>query len=84
MRIIVRYFFRGLRVLLAPVMLVSEKLSTPRSVEPPSFTTVRESGNARPAVAWRGGRRSAMLPRDHDAEGEMTVYRPGALMPHRG
>ncbi|XUO88965.1 glutaredoxin [Halomonas sp. KM072] len=33
MRIIVRYFFRGLRVLLAPVMLVSEKLSTPRSVE---------------------------------------------------
>jgi len=33
MRIIVRYFFRGLRVLLTPVMLVSEKLSTPRSVE---------------------------------------------------
>ncbi|WP_404377472.1 glutaredoxin family protein [Vreelandella aquamarina] len=33
MRILVRYFFRGVRVLLAPVMLISEKLSTPKAVE---------------------------------------------------
>ncbi|KPQ19262.1 glutaredoxin family protein [Halomonas sp. HL-93] len=32
MRTLVRYFFRGLRVVLAPIMLVSEKLSTPQSV----------------------------------------------------
>ena len=33
MRIFIRYFFRGVRVLLAPVMLISEKLSTPKAVE---------------------------------------------------
>ncbi|BBI74812.1 MULTISPECIES: glutaredoxin family protein [Halomonadaceae] len=33
MRILIRYFFRGVRVLLAPVMLISEKLSTPKAVE---------------------------------------------------
>ncbi|MAP34518.1 MAG: glutaredoxin [Halomonas sp.] len=33
MRILIRYFFRGVRVLLAPVMLISEKLSTPKPVE---------------------------------------------------
>ncbi|GAB2726807.1 glutaredoxin family protein [Halomonas garicola] len=33
MRILIRYFFRGVRLVLAPVMLVSEKLSTPKSVE---------------------------------------------------
>lgn len=35
MRTLIRYFFRGLRVLLAPVMLVSEKLSTPKTVTRP-------------------------------------------------
>ncbi|EHJ92032.1 glutaredoxin family protein [Vreelandella boliviensis] len=33
MRILIRYFFRGLRLVLTPVMLISEKLSTPKSVE---------------------------------------------------
>lgn len=33
MRILIRYFFRGVRLILAPVMLISEKLSTPQSVE---------------------------------------------------
>lgn len=33
MRILIRYFFRGVRLVLAPVMLMSEKLSTPTSVE---------------------------------------------------
>ena len=33
MRILIRYFFLGVRVLLAPVMLISEKLSTPKAVE---------------------------------------------------
>ncbi|BBI51524.1 hypothetical protein HORIV_39450 [Vreelandella olivaria] len=33
MRMLIRYFFRGLRLVLAPVMLISEKLSTPKSVE---------------------------------------------------
>ncbi|PKH61109.1 MULTISPECIES: glutaredoxin family protein [unclassified Halomonas] len=33
MRVLIRYFFRGLRLVLTPVMLVSEKLSTPKSVE---------------------------------------------------
>jgi len=33
MRILIRTFFRGLRLVLAPVMLISEKLSTPRAVE---------------------------------------------------
>ncbi|WP_280554496.1 glutaredoxin [Halomonas sp. 25-S5] len=33
MRILIRTFFRGLRLVLAPVMLISEKLSTPQAVE---------------------------------------------------
>ncbi|MWJ28375.1 glutaredoxin [Halomonas sp. ZH2S] len=33
MRIVIRYFFRGLRLVLAPFMLIAEKLSTPQSVE---------------------------------------------------
>ncbi|MDN7133756.1 glutaredoxin [Halomonas sp. MC140] len=33
MRILIRYFFRGLRVVLAPVMILSEKLTTPTSIE---------------------------------------------------
>lgn len=32
MRIIIRYFFRTLRLILTPFMLLSEKLSTPKSV----------------------------------------------------
>lgn len=32
MRIVIRYFFRTLRLVLTPVMLVSEKLSTPRAI----------------------------------------------------
>ncbi|WP_416140413.1 glutaredoxin family protein [Halomonas sp. HK25] len=33
MRIIIRTFFRGLRLVLAPVVLIAEKLSTPKSIE---------------------------------------------------
>ncbi|MBS9402222.1 glutaredoxin [Halomonas sp. TRM85114] len=33
MRILIRTFFRGLRLVLAPVMLISEKLSTPQAIE---------------------------------------------------
>lgn len=33
MRIVLRYFFRTIRVLLAPIMIISEKLSTPKAVE---------------------------------------------------
>ncbi|MCG6657956.1 glutaredoxin [Halomonas campisalis] len=34
MRLLIRYFFRGVRLVLTPVMLTAEKLSTPtRSVE---------------------------------------------------
>ena len=33
MRMLIRYFFRGVRLVLAPFMLISEKLSTPTSVE---------------------------------------------------
>lgn len=33
MRPLIRLFFRGLRLLLAPVVLISEKLSTPKTVE---------------------------------------------------
>ncbi|MDR9439764.1 MAG: glutaredoxin [Halomonas sp.] len=33
MKILIRTFFRGLRLVLAPVMLVSEKLSTPKAIE---------------------------------------------------
>ncbi|MCM0614235.1 glutaredoxin [Marinobacter sediminum] len=32
MRVIIRYFFRTLRLILTPFMLLSEKLSTPKSV----------------------------------------------------
>ncbi|MCK7545446.1 glutathione S-transferase N-terminal domain-containing protein [Marinobacter bryozoorum] len=32
MRVIIRYFFRTLRLVLTPFMLLSEKLSTPKSV----------------------------------------------------
>lgn len=32
MRIVIRYFFRTLRVILTPVMLISEKLSTPKAI----------------------------------------------------
>jgi len=33
MSILIRSFFRGLRLALAPVMLISEKLSTPQAIE---------------------------------------------------
>lgn len=33
MRILIRYFFRGVRLVLTPVMIISEKLSTPQAVE---------------------------------------------------
>jgi glutaredoxin len=33
MRLFIRYFFRTLRLILTPFMLISEKLSTPTSVE---------------------------------------------------
>ncbi|MFC3282241.1 glutaredoxin family protein [Litchfieldella rifensis] len=33
MRLFLRYFFRTLRLLLAPVVLIAEKLSTPQSIE---------------------------------------------------
>lgn len=33
MRVIIRYFFRTLRLILTPFMLISEKISTPKSVE---------------------------------------------------
>lgn len=32
MRMIIRYFFRALRLILTPFMLLSEKMSTPKSV----------------------------------------------------
>lgn len=32
MRFVIRSFFRGLRLVLTPVMLISEKLSTPKAV----------------------------------------------------
>ncbi|MCR8914591.1 glutaredoxin [Marinobacter panjinensis] len=35
MRVIIRYFFRTLRLILTPFMLISEKLSTPTGVERP-------------------------------------------------
>lgn len=35
MRILIRYFFRGVRLVLAPVMLISEKFTTPKAVERP-------------------------------------------------
>lgn len=33
MRVFIRAFFRGLRLILTPVVLLSEKLSTPKAVE---------------------------------------------------
>lgn len=33
MKLVIRYFFRGVRLVLTPVMLVSEKLSTPKAIE---------------------------------------------------
>lgn len=33
MRLIIRYFFRTLRLILTPFMLISEKLSTPKGVK---------------------------------------------------
>lgn len=33
MKLVLRYFFRGVRLVLSPVMLIAEKLSTPKSVE---------------------------------------------------
>lgn len=33
MRVLIRYFFRGVRLVLAPVMILSEKLSTPNAIE---------------------------------------------------
>lgn len=32
MRIVIRYFFRTLRLVLTPVMLISEKLTTPKAI----------------------------------------------------
>ncbi|TDN97840.1 MULTISPECIES: glutaredoxin family protein [Halomonas] len=33
MRLLIRTFFRGMRLVLAPVMLITEKLSTPQAIE---------------------------------------------------
>ncbi|RUR40795.1 glutaredoxin family protein [Vreelandella populi] len=33
MRVLIRYFFRGVRLVLAPVMIISEKLTTPSALE---------------------------------------------------
>ena len=33
MRILIRYFFRLVRLILTPFMLIGEKLSTPKGVE---------------------------------------------------
>lgn len=33
MKFVLRYFFRGVRLVLSPIMLISEKLSTPPSME---------------------------------------------------
>lgn len=33
MRIVIRYFFRTLRLILTPFMLISEKISTPKSID---------------------------------------------------
>ncbi|RUO26041.1 glutaredoxin [Aliidiomarina minuta] len=33
MRIVIRYFFRTLRLILTPVMLISEKLTTPKPIQ---------------------------------------------------
>ncbi|NMT62487.1 glutaredoxin family protein [Marinobacter orientalis] len=33
MRLIIRYFFRTLRLILTPFMLISEKITTPKSIE---------------------------------------------------
>jgi len=33
MKLVIRYFFRGVRLVLTPVMLISEKLSTPKAIE---------------------------------------------------
>lgn len=33
MRVLIRYFFRGVRLVLAPVMIISEKLTTPSAIE---------------------------------------------------
>ena len=33
MRIVIRYFFRTLRLILTPIVLISEKLTTPQAIE---------------------------------------------------
>ncbi|WP_417422111.1 glutaredoxin family protein [Halomonas sp.] len=33
MRVLIRYFFRGVRLVLAPIMIISEKLTTPSAIE---------------------------------------------------
>jgi len=33
MKLVIRYFFRSVRLVLSPIMLVSEKLSTPKAIE---------------------------------------------------
>lgn len=35
MRLVIRYFFRTIRLILTPVMLISERFSTPKSVTRP-------------------------------------------------
>ncbi|WP_193092120.1 glutaredoxin family protein [Halomonas colorata] len=35
MRVLIRYFFRGVRLVLAPIMIISEKLTTPSAIERP-------------------------------------------------
>ena len=50
MRLLIRYFFRGVRILLAPVMLISEKLSTPSAVERSSEEQARVDAECANAV----------------------------------
>jgi len=41
MRIIIRYFFRTLRLILTPIVLIQEKLTTPKAIERPSDEQAR-------------------------------------------
>ncbi|MFQ3787078.1 glutaredoxin family protein [Halomonas sp. A29] len=53
MRLVLRYFFRGVRLVLSPVMLIAEKLSTPQSVERSTEEQARVDGECRQLALYQ-------------------------------
>ena len=53
MKMVLRYFFRGVRLVLTPVMLISEKLSTPQSMQRSTEAQARVDAESRQLALYQ-------------------------------